>query len=364
MRFTVLDWNIGGAKVLEQPVRAERNQIRGRINSALKELINDRNMGREPDVIVLQEVVQWKEPTDDKLQDLLDPIEGYTYVPFTMIDTRQVSSKGKWNKVKRNSDWHPDTYFAQGNAFLVRDTAPHFPVWDLSKLGVSRPDGDHFIEIVHLDSGLYFGDRNTEPRGALVAHFICDPKTGTKSKPVDIFVVNVHITTLMMEREGIPEIDALAAQIRMDQLKVVFNGIVSRYNSWRTSGYLDRGEKRQTTADETTERHSPVWIIAGDFNFTEESLEYAYVKHMNFLDTVPPAGKRSQIENEHCVGTKAKGVGNPPTLTLDYVFAGPKFVALDAAIEQNLSGNKVIHDKEVRASDHYPIKSTITIYPS
>ena len=363
MRFTVLDWNIGGAKVLEQPVRAEREKIRAKINDALRHLIYERQFGRMPEVIVLQEVVQWREPTDEKLQDLLTPIDDYDYVPFTMIDTQLVSSKAKWNKVRRKSDWHPDTYFAQGNAFLIRKDAPHFPVWDLSRLGVPRPSGHHFIEVVHLDSGLYFGDRNTEPRGALVAHFVCDPKTGTE-RPVDIFVVNVHMTTLMMEREGVPEIDAAAAQIRMDQLKVIFNGIVSRYNSWRQSGYLERGEPREMMEHETKKRHSPVWIIAGDFNFTEESVEYAYVKQMNFLDTVPSDAKRSTIEAEQCLGTKAKGVGNPPTLTLDYVFAGPKFVSLDAAIQQNLIGNKVIHDREVRASDHYPIMSTITIYPS
>ena len=55
-----------------------------------------------------------------------------------------------------------------------------------------------------MDSGLYFGDRNTEPRAALVSHFIYDsgPSTGDP-KPLDIFVVNLHLTTLMMEREGV-----------------------------------------------------------------------------------------------------------------------------------------------------------------
>ena len=107
-----------------------------------------------------------------------------------------------------------------GNAFLIKHGTPIFPVWDLSNLLQSAPQNKnkHLIEKVHLDSGLYFGDRNTEPRAALVAHFIINPNpvgsskaTNTNDcKPLDIFVVNLHLTTLMMEREGVPEIDVLA----------------------------------------------------------------------------------------------------------------------------------------------------------
>jgi len=361
MRFTVLNWNIGGAKVLEQKRREEREETRLKINASLTTLLTNRDFGRQPDVVALQEVVQWKEPHDQEIKDLLDQVEGYTYIPFMLIDSHLLSSKAKWNKVKNESDWGPNTYFAQGNGFLFKHGVPHFPVWDLSKFDAPKPQGHHFIEKVHLDSGLYFGDRNTEPRAALVAHFIYDPQgKGVDSKPLDIFVVNVHLTTLTMEREGVPEIDTLASEIRTSQLGIVFHGIVSRYNSWRQSGYPERRNPRVCEPHETCERHSPVWIIAGDFNFTEESAEYASVKRMNFIDTVPETGKRSGNGQ----GTKAKGVGNNPTLTLDYIFAGPKFVSLDPAIELDLNLNRVFHDKEIRASDHYPMSSTMTLIPS
>lgn len=363
MKFTVLNWNIGGAKVLEQKTRGEREEMRVRINEALRMLLTHREMGRQADVVCLQEIVRWQEPDDVQVRDLIDGLEGYNYFPFPLIDGRILSSKAKWNKVKRGSDWHTDTKFAQGNGFLIKQDAPHFPVWDLSKLDAPRPPGTHFVEKVHLDSGLYFGDRNTEPRAALVAHFIYDPSPkgkGADRKPLDIFVVNVHLTTLTMEREGVPEIDNLASEIRAAQLGVVFNGIVSRYNSWRQSGYPERGAARVCALHETCERHSPVWIIAGDFNFTEDSAEYASIKRMNFIDTVPQAGKRSGTGN----GTKAKGIGNNPTLTLDYVFAGPKFVSLDSAIELELTQNRVIHDEAIRSSDHYPVLSTMNLIPS
>lgn len=366
MKFTVLNWNIGGAKFINEKKREEREKIRTKINNALKILLTDRNIGPEPDVVTFQEIVQWKEPNDSKVQDLVDDIPGYSYFPFRLIDSNILSSKGKWNKVKKDSDWHCDTYFAQGNAFLIKDNAPHFPIWDLSSLEQPRPgrSEDHYIELVHLDSGLYFGDRNTEPRAALVAHFIYNPddtsRTGGEQNkiPLDIFVVNLHLTTLMMEREGVPEIDALAAKIRQAQLDVMFNGIVSRYNSWRQGGYRERGDIRKEQDNETFKRHSPVWIMAGDFNFTEDSAEYEFIKRMNFMDTVPEDGKKSRWGK----GTKAKGEGNDPTLTLDYIFAGPKFVSLDPAIE--LHRNRVIHDHSIRVSDHYPVLSSMELIPS
>jgi endonuclease/exonuclease/phosphatase family metal-dependent hydrolase len=363
MQFTILNWNIGGAKFLEDKIRKQRDETRRKLNMALRGLIHSQGADGIPDVITLQEIVQYKEPDDDIIQDLLDPIDGYWYYPFTLIDTNLVSSRAKWNKVLKDSDWHPDTFFSQGNAFLVRENSPIFPVFDLSSLGhQSRANpAEHFVEHVHLDSGLYFGDRNTEPRAALVMHFICDPASKDEpGKPVDIFVVNLHLTTLMKEREGVPEIDSMATRTRLSQLDIVFNGIVSRYNSWRQDKYLDRGERREAKPHETFDRHSPVWILAGDFNFTEESDEYMYIKKRNFMDTVMPAQRVTTLGR----GTKAKGVGHDPTLTLDYIFAGPKFVSLDPVIEEHgINDNKVIHSTRYRASDHYPVYSRIEFTP-
>jgi endonuclease/exonuclease/phosphatase family metal-dependent hydrolase len=164
----------------------------------------------------------------------------------------------------------------------------------------------------------------------------------------------------MKEREGVPEIDSLATRARLSQLEVVFNGIVSRYNSWRQDRYPERGKKQEPKETENFDRHSPVWILSGDFNFTEESDEYTYIKKRNFIDTVPHSRKVTPWGN----GTKAKGVGNDPTLNLDYIFAGPKFVSLDPVIEEKgLLDNHVIHDHTVRASDHYPIYSKIDFTP-
>jgi hypothetical protein len=355
MRFNVLNWNIGGAKYLETKTKAERAKVRTELNEALNQLVKRHKP--QPDVVTLQEIVRYREPSDEQIADLIDPIEGYDYCPVTLIDTELLSSQAKWNKVKADSDWNPNTFFAQGNAFLFKKTAPRFPVWDLSNLSKkSQVNSERsFIERVSLESGLYFGDRNTEPRAALIVHLIYDPLIETDKpvqtrRPLDIFVVNLHLTTLMMEREGIPEIDEQASRLREAQLTIVFNGIVSRYNSWKQQRYPQRGVLRTPEPWEAFQRHAPVWILAGDFNISPESDEYAHIRQKNFIDTVPQKGN----------GTKAKGVGNPATLTLDYVFAGPKFISLDPFIEERgLKDNAVDHN--VFASDHYPMFASIPL---
>ena len=157
MKFTILNWNIGGAKFLEEKTRDERKQTRKRINTALRAIIHGPEFGPPPDVVTLQEIVQYREPADAEIKELIDPVEGYTYCPFTFISTRLLSSKPKWNKVQRGTDWSADTYFAQGNAFLFRDGTPQFPVWDLSNLSQECPadEENHFVEDVPLEPGLY-----------------------------------------------------------------------------------------------------------------------------------------------------------------------------------------------------------------
>jgi endonuclease/exonuclease/phosphatase family metal-dependent hydrolase len=344
MDFTVLNWNIGGAKYLQEE-QTERKKTRKQLNNTLQDLMKK----HKPHVVTLQEIVRYGTSKEDA-KDIIDPPPTYRYYSFPLIDSDRLSSKAKWNKVKRLGHWHSNTFFAQGNAILLRNDVPHFPVWDLSAssergLGKQR----HFIEQVNLETGLYFGNRNTEPRAALVAHFMYNYKAGT-GKPLDIFVINLHLTTLMMEREGIPEIDLEASRIRLYQLNVVIRGIVSQYNKWKRQGYPERDKPRRKKRWETFDRYEPVWILAGDFNFTPESLEYETMKRMNFIDVVPQKGS----------GTKAKGAGKPATLVVDYIFAGPKFISLDPLIaEAGIKNNKVDHD--VEGSDHYPMFAKIPL---
>ncbi len=342
-KFSILNWNIGGAKYIQEEEN-QREKTRKLINSELCSLIRRFD---NPDVITLQEIVRYG-PSSKDANEIIDSISGYHYYPMPLIDSDRLSSKAKWNKVRELGGWSPDTFFAQGNAILIKDDLPHFPIWDLASSSEHKPkESRHFIEQVNLESGLYFGDRDSEPRAALVAHFIFNPNK-KKTKPLDVFVVNVHLTTIMMEREGIPEIDLSATKIRLDQLDVIFRGIVSRYNKWKRQGFPQRGKPRDMKDFETYDRYEPVWILAGDFNFTPESEEYQLIKRLNFIDAVPHKGS----------GTKAKGAGNRATLTLDYIFVGPKFLAFDPIFTANEIQNNSV-DSRTKSSDHFPLFAEI-----
>jgi len=340
MEFKILNWNIAGGKYLEEP-EEKRNKFREEMNYELQRLLNR----YKPDVVTLQEIMKYGEDR----KDILDPIDGYDFHPFPLIDTESLSVRAKWNKLERSGNWKKGTCFAQGNGFLFRKGIPHQPVWDLPKEGTNKPrvERQNYVEKVSLESGLYFGDRDTEPRAALVAHFVYNPG----GKPLDIFVINLHLTTLTTEREGVPEIDRKATSIRLAQLDIVFNGIISRWNCWRRGGFRERGEHREPDSWESFDREEPLWILAGDFNSTETSPEYKTLQDLNFMDMIPV---------NKGTGTKASGTGKEATLTLDYVFAGPKFLALDPLFtEPKLKRNSVL---DIRVSDHFPMNAIIPIW--
>ena len=103
---------------------------------------------------------------------------------------------------------------------------------------------------------------------------------------------------------------------------------------------------------ETHDRCAPVWILCGDFNFTRQSAEYRYIKDRNFMDI-----HFDPID----AFTKAVGRAKEPSLTLDYVFAGPAFEALDPKRTRERSTHQVRYDRDVRCSDHYPICASLVI---
>lgn len=358
MKFTILNWNMAGAKYLEEP-KGKREKFKKNINEELCGLLKKHN----PDVVTLQEIVKYGDNKEDA-NDILDVTKykesGYVYHTFPLIDTENLSIRAKWNKLEKKGEWNEGTYFAQCNGFLFKKDIPHQPIWALPKDSINPPKvpRENYIEKVSLESGLYFGDRDSEPRAALVAHFVYNTDSvkikGKSVNVLDIFVVNLHLTTLTMEREGVPEIDRKATKIRLSQLDIIFDGIVSRYNSWRQGGFRERGEHRQPEDWESFDRHEPLWILAGDFNSTPESPvshEYKLMEDLNFMDMVYNKGK----------GTKAPGTGEDATLTLDYIFAGPKFIALNPLfIEGFIKGNKVFDD--IKVSDHFPMVATIPIW--
>ena len=379
--FRVLNWNIGGAKYLELKCEASRHRGREQSRESFRAEMNDKLLflmrHHRPDVVALQEIVRY-EP-DGVVANAVDVVDlegigrlGYHYWPRWLIDTERHGHQGKWNKVRKQGEWDECAYFAQGNALLVSKTAPHFGVWEIPVAG--RPHGDfrmdqyrqpdrHCMEVVTLESGLYFGDRNTEPRAALIAHFVLsklrrDNRYEKLSDPLDVFVVDLHLTTLMMEREGIPEIDEEASQTRLRQLDTVLNGIISRYNFWRREGFPVRGQHVELDGHEHTRvRHNPIWVVCGDFNFTPESLEYVAAVRRGLIDVMPMIVRHGLPTH---APTKSQGIGRGATITVDYVFAGPRFEAIDPVYADGNRGESRVID-DVHVSDHLPLLADIPI---
>ncbi|MFI5329709.1 MAG: endonuclease/exonuclease/phosphatase family protein [Desulfobaccales bacterium] len=352
MEFRILNWNIGGAKYLDLHEQ-DRLEFMQDLNYELGQLIRT----YRPHVITLQEIVRYG-PSKNKADDIIDKFHGYRYYPFPLIDTDDMSARRKWDNVRKKGQWdkiikeqwQSNYYFAQGNAFLFNEDIPPYPVWSLSEGKDGSDPNKHFVEQVTLQFGLYFGNRDTEPRAALVSHFIL--RSGElDDMPLDVFVVNLHLTTLKGEREGIPQKDEEAIKIRLTQLKSIFYGIVSQYNTWIKEECAKEYNIKEES-EKACNRHPPIWILAGDFNFTPESLEYETIIRRNFID-VNKFGKGT--------GTKAKGRKNPATLTLDYIFAGPKFISFDPIITEESIKRNPIPFYEVEISDHYPIFAKIPL---
>jgi endonuclease/exonuclease/phosphatase family metal-dependent hydrolase len=267
----ILSWNIGGGKFLRLS-QAQRSRYRKGLNENLFHLIEE----NRPDIIVLQEIVKYGSHLS--LDNLIEVPNGYNSHYSIALDSERHTYPQKWQSFRENGGWSIDDYLGLGCGLLWRKDIAHAAIWD-SK--TSSKSSMLETEKVHLDTGLYSGDRDTEPRLALVAHYLLFED----AIPLDIFVVNLHLTTLKDERQGIHEADVLGKRIRVNQLETVLYGIVSRYNASKKN--YGNGTR------------PPIWILAGDFNCMPDSWEIMNLLKMNYLDLNPDKG----------TGTKAKGLG-------------------------------------------------------
>ncbi len=319
--ITVSSWNMDGISFLKTDPR-RRGALKARITGQLRDFVQR----YEPGFMAVQEIVRYEE--EGVLRELIEPPDGYCYQSAISIDTKRQDNPVKWTPIREAGGWTADAYLGQGNGLLWQRDIPHCSIWDVT--GERARRGQRLRqEVIRIDTGLFIGTRDTEPRLAVVSHFICGKR--------HIFIVNLHLTTLSKEREGFPERDCRGAEIREKQLDIVLNGIVSRYNQWCDKENAMGPDDR------------PIWFLVGDFNATEDSLEIARIKRLNFLDLCPDKG----------TGTKRGKNGKNAALTLDYIFAGPAYYAFDPqAVKQLLKKTSRPPLYEVTVSDHYPIVAT------
>lgn len=320
--LTTITWNMGGVAFLRTPPK-ERPAYRVKVQREVQELIQS----YEPDIILMQEVVRYEE--NGKRCELISPPEGYAYQSSIAINSIHQNHPLKWNSIRSQGEWDPNSYLGQGNAILWKKKLKHSSIWELDQS--SYTNTNHIIEEkVRIDTGLFTGYRDTEPRIAVVYHFVKNKR--------DIFVVNVHLTTLRGEREGLPAIDLRGSNVRQNQISILLEGIVSRYNEWRKA----KGDSPY--------KKNPLWILGGDFNATPNSVEIQTLGEMSFMDIAPVKG----------LGTKRKKCNNHPSITVDYIFAGPTYHAFDP---QELTERMYRCEPDYRSttSDHYPVIATIEI---
>lgn len=75
------------------------------------------------------------------------------------------------------------------------------------------------------------------------------------------------------------------------------------------------------------------------------------------IECLDTQGQRESHEAEPSfLGTKISGLGENPTLSVDYVFAGPRFEAIDPGIARDETvQNHVEVNDQTRISDHFPL---------
>jgi endonuclease/exonuclease/phosphatase family metal-dependent hydrolase len=369
LQLKVLSWNICGARYLDFE---EKGRIRNAINETLRTMIRE----HAPHIISLQEVAEYSANGNKSRKESMVEIPGdYTYLPSMILDTQRYPFQNKWQNARRKGGWPTGAYMAQGNAYLIRKDLAVFPATTLPVPGMNyedycrtlspsvEPSGNlqPLVSEVPLQPGLYFGDRDTEPRLCSVLHIVLEEQNTQPGEsfrpPLDVFVLNTHLTTLISEctRDTTnPE----AENIRMRQLQTINRTIIQRFEKWYNSGFKIRGKRIEPGRSETHNRRPPAWILTGDLNITPGSKEYNYL--MNEVGFNDLADKYcDKYCDKNCTGTKKQNRDSKPPLTLDYVLARPSYNCFREKNRYELTGRCSVLTIEGNPSDHFPLLATL-----
>jgi endonuclease/exonuclease/phosphatase family metal-dependent hydrolase len=302
--LSIATWNIGGTEFLGSTTSKDRKKL----SAEIAKLCTDHKL----DILLLQEIA-----TEDG-ELVFDVPAGYSCRKEIVINSREHAHPKKWNRYGNTQKT-----LGQGSAIVWRENLQHGSLWRLA----SERGPELQCEGVRLDTGLYVGSRDSEPRVAMVARFVKDGR--------QIVVVNVHLTTLQYEREGTVERDHQGAVVRTRQLRLILDGIVSAYNAW----WLRDAPHAQTTDTPKP----PIWIIGGDINAIPESEEVSMLRRARFVDLCNRKGQ----------GSKRRKGGNMAELTLDYLFAG---VVHHGLVVSDIRTSEPVY---MQSSDHLPIFSEL-----
>jgi len=338
MKINVMTWNMAGAKLLKHfdspPTNVAQtyiDQYRSAWTSSIIPYLSFPGPSADfPDIILLQECIGFVDtrPTPSGRwqsgKEILQSIfTGYECFFFPAFSSQKNHNPAKWNKFRIGSGiqyFLPDEIDAQqGYGVCVRDPNQLKRIWIDDKSitentpsmidNSSSPYGFSF-EAINLTTGMYLGNRDTEPRLAILGRM----KLSAGNDERYCNFINLHLTTLQGEREGNPKINRIGSEIRLQHLKVIVENIISAYQE----STLYRIPRK------TLNRKDDIWIVAGDFNATPESNELDLIRKSDFIDGNPDKrmiDQSGRFQNQ--IGTKIslRDKSSPPVV-VDYIHCG------------------------------------------
>lgn len=341
MHVRVISWNMAGAKLpgrLAPPPHPVASRYIDAYSSVWTEQILPHltvppNEPEYPDIILLQECIGFTDHSDlpsgrwQSGRQILESIfTNYRAFFFPSVTSHEHPHPAKWEKYREGSgikNFLPQYVDAQqGYGVCVLDPAKLRKLWIPSaapsdaSIGADVPEGDgsfHLcFERTHITTGAYLGDRDTEPRLAIMGRtFQESPNNNGRY----INFLNVHLTTLKGERSGNVRINRRASRIRIQQIGLILENVMSAYQE----------AEKYRVSRRTADRGEDVWIIGGDFNATPDSEELTIVRRAGFVDGTPDKklvdANNSSLDNQFGTKWSLKNPDQPASL-LDYIFCG------------------------------------------
>lgn len=377
MEIKVMSWNIAGAKVLKK-LNTEESSTNvasdyiNEYNRVWRNAILGRGKNKMPDVILLQECIGFSDTRSpeereikwvDGAKILSEIFSGYETFFFASLSSISQPHPRRWDKMRKGKEeeYLPEyVEVKQGYGICIKKPELLKRLWPVmlpvstekqrKQEGKKEPvvkyddhvgpsDYNLAFQAIPISTGLYLGTRDTEPRLAVLGRM----KIENSNKYLNF--LNLHLTTLNGEREGKIKVNRKASQIRLNQLDLVLDFIISAYQE--AGSYRIHSGKTED-----------IWIIGGDFNATPESQEIELIKSVGFIDGNPNK-QLNAPEIEHLDGKEGTkwSIRNeelPPT-TLDYIFCGiekASFTSGKIKVDRSLRPFRPGFKEKVFESDH------------
>jgi len=337
MEISIMSWNMAGAKLFEQ-LDSKPHPVAGSYTAAFRKTWEDSIGGwlqtpdqDKPDIILLQECIGFDDMSASPSgrwqtgRDILREIfSGYQCYFFPAVTSHSNPHPGKWNRYTETGDVtnyipaHVDVQ--QGYGICIRNGISSRKLWvpwaDPENV---PPDADRVdtdcvscFEPISITTGLYLGQRDTEPRLVIMGRV----KLESDGESRYLNFLNIHLNTLSGEREGNVRLNRRAGASRLQQIELILDNIVSAYQE--TTRYRMPAGIQQSQRD--------IWVIGGDFNTTPDSDEINMIRQSGFIDAIPD--KRIEDENpdsalHNKIGSKWSLLDSQtPAINVDYIFCG------------------------------------------